>query len=250
MRGSLENQFDRTRSIDAKVGVAAMVRRSPEDAFPLARKMTTDVMRACAEARDDFDMLQELGLSGKPTNAVELRQIHDAMACTALCGQQQEQTKEHGHDKGCRSQRSAKNIRLLIVRQIRGAMVVQPYRIEAEAEVAQQCVEYRLLEHGDSRGMSLKYLGYGVPGANGEVQIKVGDQLCAVRSLIGRRPERADRSRTSRRIGADEDTGSPTVRSLSYWLFQDVAEHFQSWPFGPFNPDTLARDAYEVQAAT
>jgi hypothetical protein len=84
-------------------------------------------------------------------NPVESINIHGALLCTALRGQQQKYCEEHGYDEGCRPQCGAEDSRLLIVRQIRRTIEVRPSRIEAEADMAQQCVERRFLRHADPR---------------------------------------------------------------------------------------------------
>src|ERR1700676_869477 len=103
----MERQFDRPRSHGAWTRIAAQVRRSPKDAISASREMTTDMVQPPADAsigidvgplvvalrskaRVDFDMLEQFAFSGMPANPVESIQIHGALLCSALRGQQQE----------------------------------------------------------------------------------------------------------------------------------------------------------------
>ena len=102
----MERQFDRSRSHDAKSRIAAQVWRSPNDVISASREMTADMVQPPAdasigidvgsaaaalrsEARKDFDMIEQLRFSGMSANPVKPIQIHGALLCAALRGQQQ-----------------------------------------------------------------------------------------------------------------------------------------------------------------
>jgi hypothetical protein len=102
--GSTERQFDRARSHDAYARTAAQVWRSPKDAISASREMTADMVQPApdassgiafdsfavalrSKAREDLDMLEQIGFPGISASPIESIPIHDALLRTALRGQ-------------------------------------------------------------------------------------------------------------------------------------------------------------------
>jgi hypothetical protein len=62
-----------------------MVQPAPDASSGIAFDSAAVALRL--EAREDFDMFEQIGFPGIPANPIEPIQIHGALPCTALGGQ-------------------------------------------------------------------------------------------------------------------------------------------------------------------